>query len=55
MSVTTAGHGDLRPWTLIGRLIAVALMIFGMVQVEVVTATLTPWSIPQVPEDERRR
>ena len=55
MGVTTTGYGDLRPGTLIGRLIAVALMIYGMVQVEVVTATLASWFIPQIPEEERRR
>lgn len=54
VSVTTVGYGDLYPVTLTGRLIAVALMIYGIALLGVVTATLASWLIQQVAEEEEK-
>ena len=52
VSVTTVGYGDLYPITLTGRLIAVALMIYGIALLGVVTATLASWLVQQVAVEE---
>lgn len=54
VSVTTVGYGDLYPVTPTGRLIAVALMIYGIALLGVVTATLASWLIQQVAEEEEK-
>lgn len=54
VSVTTVGYGDLYPVTLTGRLIAVALMIYGIALLGVVTATLASWLVQQVAEEEAK-
>lgn len=54
VSVTTVGYGDLYPVTLTGRLIVVALMIYGIALLGVVTATLASWLIQQVAEEEEK-
>ncbi|GEO97362.1 potassium channel family protein [Kocuria turfanensis] len=54
VSVTTVGYGDLYPVTLTGRLIAIALMIYGIALLGVVTATLASWLIQQVAEVEEK-
>ncbi|MEX5269596.1 potassium channel family protein [Kocuria sabuli] len=54
VSVTTVGYGDLYPVTLTGRLIAVALMLYGIALLGVVTATLASWLVQQVAEEEEK-
>jgi voltage-gated potassium channel len=47
-TITTVGYGDHYPITLIGRLVAVALMIGGIAVLGVITAALASWLIEQV-------
>ncbi len=47
-TITTVGYGDFYPVTVIGRLIAVALMIGGIAVLGVVTATLASWLVESV-------
>lgn len=51
VSITTVGYGDLYPVTATGRVIAIALMIYGIALLGVVTATLASWLIQQVAEE----
>lgn len=51
VSITTVGYGDLYPVTPTGRVIAIALMIYGIALLGVVTATLASWLIQQVAEE----
>jgi voltage-gated potassium channel len=48
VTITTVGYGDHYPITLIGRLVAVALMIGGIAVLGVVTAALASWLVDQV-------
>lgn len=48
VTVTTVGYGDFFPVTLMGRLIAVGLMISGIALIGVVTATLASWIVERV-------
>ncbi len=54
VSITTVGYGDLYPVTFTGRVITVALMIYGIALLGIVTATLASWLIQQVSEEEAR-
>lgn len=47
-TITTVGYGDFYPVTVIGRLIATALMIGGIAVLGVVTATLASWLVESV-------
>jgi voltage-gated potassium channel len=51
VSITTVGYGDLYPVTFTGRAITVALMIYGIALLGIVTATLASWLIQQVGEE----
>lgn len=46
-TVTTVGYGDVYPVTLVGRLIATALMVVGISLVGVVTAAVAAWFVRQ--------
>jgi len=48
VTITTVGYGDHFPITLIGRLVAVGLMIGGIAVLGVVTAALASWLVEQV-------
>jgi voltage-gated potassium channel len=54
-TITTVGYGDYYPVTLIGRLVAVGLMIGGIGVLGVVTASLASWMVEQIkkPEPEK--
>ncbi|TYD00602.1 two pore domain potassium channel family protein [Arthrobacter echini] len=47
-TITTVGYGDFYPVTIVGRLIATALMIGGIAVLGVVTATLASWLVESV-------
>jgi voltage-gated potassium channel len=47
-TITTVGYGDFYPITLVGRLIAVALMIAGIALIASVTAAFASWFLEQV-------
>jgi voltage-gated potassium channel len=51
-TVTTVGYGDTVPQTVVGRLIAVALMVAGVSLLAVVTATLASWIVERVAEED---
>jgi voltage-gated potassium channel len=48
VTITTVGYGDHYPITLVGRLVAVALMIGGIAVLGVITAALAAWLVDQV-------
>ncbi|EMG27458.1 potassium channel family protein [Listeria fleischmannii] len=41
VTITTVGYGDISPTTLIGRIIAAVLMIFGIGIIGIITSTIT--------------
>lgn len=45
VTITTVGYGDFYPITIVGRLIAVGLMIAGIALLGTVTATLAAWFV----------
>lgn len=47
VTITTVGYGDYAPVTVLGRVIAVALMIAGIAVIGVVTATVSSWFLQQ--------
>jgi voltage-gated potassium channel len=47
-TMTTVGYGDFYPVTVLGRLIAVGVMIAGIAFLGVVTATLASWIVQRV-------
>ena len=49
-TVTTVGYGDYYPVTVVGRLVAVGLMIGGIAILGVVTASVASWLVEQVSE-----
>ena len=48
VTVTTVGYGDFYPITVVGRLVAVGLMIGGIAVLGVVTASVASWLVEQV-------
>lgn len=48
VTVTTVGYGDFYPVTLVGRLVAVGLMVGGIAVLGVVTASVASWLVEQV-------
>ncbi|MCU1528197.1 MAG: two pore domain potassium channel family protein [Frondihabitans sp.] len=52
VTITTIGYGDFTPVTLLGRLIAVGLMISGIAVLGVVTASLSSWLVERVSINE---
>jgi voltage-gated potassium channel len=55
-TITTVGYGDLYPVTVVGRLVAVGIMIGGVALIGVVTATLASWIVERVAlqDDEKQ-
>lgn len=53
-TVTTVGYGDTVPITVVGRLIAVALMVAGVSLLAVVTATLASWIVERVAAEDTK-
>ncbi|AOZ73431.1 hypothetical protein BK816_02570 [Boudabousia tangfeifanii] len=51
-TVTTVGYGDTVPVSADGRVIAIALMIFGIALLGVVTGLLSSWIIQKVTEED---
>jgi voltage-gated potassium channel len=51
-TVTTVGYGDTFPVTVLGRFVAVALMVAGVSVLGVVTATLASWIVQRVAEED---
>ncbi|HWI31889.1 MAG TPA: ion channel [Microbacterium sp.] len=43
VTITTVGYGDYTPVTVVGRLVAVALMLSGVAVLGITTATLSSW------------
>ena len=48
VTVTTVGYGDYTPITVVGRLVAVALMLTGIGVIGTVAATVSSWFVQQV-------
>ena len=44
-TITTVGYGDYYPVTILGRMIAAALMVAGVAMLRTVTATLASWFV----------
>jgi len=51
VTMSMVGYGDITPQTLVGRVIAVVLMIAGMIVVGVIAGTLSSWFIAQMSSD----
>ena len=52
VTVTTVGYGDMYPVSVVGRLVALSLMIGGVALIGVVTASLASWIVSSVNEQE---
>lgn len=52
VTITTVGYGDFTPLTIVGRLIAGALMLGGIALLGVVTATIASWIVERVATKE---
>lgn len=48
VTITTVGYGDFYPVTLVGRLVAVGLMIAGIALIGTVTATFASWFVESI-------
>ena len=53
-TVTTVGYGDTVPMTVVGRFVAVALMVAGVSLLAVVTATLASWIVERVAQEDTK-
>ena len=51
-TITTVGYGDFVPFTFLGRLVAVLLMVGGISVIGVITATVAAWIIQRVAEED---
>ncbi|EFA22446.1 Ion channel [Bifidobacterium gallicum DSM 20093 = LMG 11596] len=48
VTVTTVGYGDVHPVTVMGRCVAVGLMLTGIAMIGIVTAMISSWIIDQI-------
>jgi voltage-gated potassium channel len=48
VTITTVGYGDYFPVTIVGRIVAVGLMIGGIALIGIVTATLASWIVEKI-------
>ncbi len=55
VTVTTVGYGDFYPVTLMGRIIAAALMLSGIALIGVVTGSLASWLVEKVGDEVDKR
>lgn len=53
VTMTTVGYGDFVPQSLVGRFVAVGLMVGGIALIGVVTATLASWIIDRISDETR--
>jgi voltage-gated potassium channel len=53
VTMTTVGYGDFVPYSPVGRMVAVGLMIGGIALIGVVTATLASWIIDRISDETR--
>lgn len=53
-TITTVGYGDRYPVTAVGRLVAAALMVFGIALLGVLTASIAAWFVRVVQESDGR-
>jgi len=54
VTITTVGYGDMTPTTVLGRTIAVGLMIGGIALLGIVTATLASWLVGKVSDEDTK-
>lgn len=54
VTVTTVGYGDIVPVSIVGRFLAVCLMLGGIAIAGVVTATIASWLIKQVEGEQQQ-
>jgi voltage-gated potassium channel len=54
-TVTTVGYGEFYPVTVVGRTVAVLLMIGGISLIGTITATVASWIVERVAQDDSTR
>lgn len=53
VTMSTVGYGDYVPVTIVGRLVAIGVMIGGIALIGVITATLASWIVERVAASDR--
>lgn len=52
VTITTVGYGDMYPVTAVGRMVAVALIVSGIVVIGILTAALASWLVEEIKTDK---